>query len=96
MKYAFLVMGSYDSRTDRAEIQNGATRIIGVSSVEEACEIARGLQAEGVGPASSCAAPLARREPAGSLTPQAEPWLWATWSTSPSRTDFSRLYSAEQ
>ena len=47
MKYAFLVMGSYDSAADRAEIRNGATRIIGVSSVEEACEIARTLQAEG-------------------------------------------------
>ena len=56
MKYAFLVMGSYDSRTDRAEIQNGATRIIGVCSVEEACEIARTLQAEGVACIELCGA----------------------------------------
>ena len=56
MKYAFLVMGSYDSTADRAEIQNGATRIIGVSSVEEACEIARTLQAEGVACIELCGA----------------------------------------
>lgn len=56
MKYAFLVMGHYDSRTDRAEIQNGATRIIGVRSVEEACEIARGLQTEGVACIELCGA----------------------------------------
>ena len=47
MKYAFLVMGDYDCRRDRAEIRNGSTRIVGVSSVEEACETARALQAEG-------------------------------------------------
>ena len=56
MKYAFLVMGSYDSRTDRAELQNGAARIIGVSSVEEACGIARTLQAEGVACVELCGA----------------------------------------
>ena len=56
MKYAFLVMGGYDSAADRAEIRNGATRIIGVSSVEEACEIARTLQAEGVACIELCGA----------------------------------------
>ena len=56
MKYAFLVMGDYDCRRDRAEIRNGSTRIVGVSSVEEACETARALQAEGVACIELCGA----------------------------------------
>ena len=30
MKYAYLIMGRYDEKTDRAEIQDGKARIVGV------------------------------------------------------------------
>ena len=95
MKYAFLVMGDYDCRRDRAEIRNGSTRIVGVSSVEEACETARALQAEGVACIELCGAfgeAGARRV----ITPRAAPCPWAMWSTSPSRTGCSGPCSADK
>ena len=56
MKFAFLVMGDYDSACDRAAIRRGSTQLIGVSSIEEACAIARELVAEGVDCIELCGA----------------------------------------
>ena len=48
MKFAFLIMGDFDHRQDRSSIHQGMAQMIGVASIEEACEVARGLVAEGV------------------------------------------------
>lgn len=46
MRFVFLIMGSFDGRFDRAEIVGGNARIIGVSNLAEACEIAGSLRGE--------------------------------------------------
>lgn len=56
MKFAFLIMGDFESRTDRASIHNGAAQIIGVADVKEAEEIARKLYEEGVDCIELCGA----------------------------------------
>ena len=56
MKFAFLILGEFDSAADRAEIHHGEARIIGVSSLEEAAQTARALQQEGVGCIELCGA----------------------------------------
>lgn len=56
MRYAFLILGKYDSKRDRAQIHEGAAQIVGVSSVAEAEEIARALCASGVGCIELCGA----------------------------------------
>ena len=48
MKYAYLIMGRYDEKTDRAEIQDGKARIGGVKDLETACTVANELIKEGV------------------------------------------------
>ena len=49
MKFAYLIMDKiFDSKKDRAFIQNGVLQIIGVSDLEEACKIAKQLQNEGI------------------------------------------------
>ena len=48
MKFAYLIMGNFENRTDKAEIHNGTAQIIGVASVEAAIKVARRLQNEGV------------------------------------------------
>ena len=48
MKYAYLIMGRYDEKTDRAEIQDGKARIVGVKDLETACTVANELIKEGV------------------------------------------------
>ena len=49
MKFAFLIMGDFDSSKDRAAIHGGAAQIIGVQSVEAACREAAALLEEGAG-----------------------------------------------
>ena len=40
MRFAFLIMGKFDSREDQAVIHNGTARIIGVSDLEDAARTA--------------------------------------------------------
>ena len=47
MKYAFLIMGDFDPDRDRAAFADG-TKMIGVSSLEQACETAKQLMQSGV------------------------------------------------
>ena len=56
MKFAFLIMGNYSSEQDRAVLRKGAAQIIGVANIEEACAVARQLQAEGIGCIELCGA----------------------------------------
>lgn len=56
MKFAFLIMGDYDSQKDRGEISGGQARMIGVASVSEAAEIAAWLAEEGIGCIELCGA----------------------------------------
>ncbi|HIR22432.1 MAG TPA: hypothetical protein IAB32_01430 [Candidatus Scatosoma pullicola] len=53
MKFAFLIMGF---APERAEIAQGKACIVGVSSLEEACDAARELVAGGVGCVELCGA----------------------------------------
>ena len=49
MKFAYLIMDKiFDSKKDKSSIHNGVSQIIGVSNIEEACKIAKELQAEGI------------------------------------------------
>ena len=57
MKFAFLISGDFNSAADRAEIHNGEARIIGVSSIKEASEIAKELyNSGGIGCIELCGA----------------------------------------
>ena len=56
MKFVYLIMGRYDTRRDRAAIQDGGTRIIGVSDIDEACMVAKELCDEGVDCIEVCGA----------------------------------------
>ena len=57
MKFAFLIMGKrFCSAEDRASIHGGAAQIIGVSSLDEACEEAVRLKNEGIGCIELCGA----------------------------------------
>ena len=57
MKFAFLIMDkTFDSKTDKAFIHNGTSQIIGVSNIEEACEIAKKLKNEGIDCIELCGA----------------------------------------
>ena len=49
MKFAFLILGDFRATEDRAEIHHGSARMIGVSTLDEACQAARELYEEGVG-----------------------------------------------
>lgn len=56
MKFAFLSLGpGFDSSVDRVQI-GGVQSITGVSSIEDACAVARALVAEGVGCIELCGA----------------------------------------
>lgn len=48
MKCAFLIMGPFNPQQDHGEIAGGLAQIIGVSSLEEACQTAAGLEQAGV------------------------------------------------
>lgn len=56
MKFAFIIMGAYDSKSDKAAIHDGDARIIGVSNMDEACAVARELYAVGVNCIELCGA----------------------------------------
>lgn len=44
MKFAFLIMGEFDSSKDYASIHENEAQMIGVASIEEARNVARKLQ----------------------------------------------------
>ena len=46
MKFAFLIMGEFDSSKDYASIHENEAQMIGVASIEEARNVARKLQEE--------------------------------------------------
>ena len=49
MKFAYLIMDKiFDSKNDKASIHNGLSQIIGVSNIEEAIEVSKNLQKEGI------------------------------------------------
>ncbi|MGM9568034.1 MAG: DUF6506 family protein [Clostridia bacterium] len=48
MKFAFIIMGDFDMKKDRASIHSGEAQIIGVSSVEDACAAAKELSEAGI------------------------------------------------
>lgn len=57
MKFAFIILGeNFDSAKDNAQIHSGDARIIGVSSVDEACEVAKRLLNEGISCIELCGA----------------------------------------
>ena len=56
MKFAFIIMGSFDSNEDCALIHNGLAQIIGVADIEEACKVAKRLLSEGIGCIELCGA----------------------------------------
>ncbi len=56
MKFAFLIMGEFCSARDRASIAAGGAQIVGVSTLEEACAVAKQLCEEGVGCIELCGA----------------------------------------
>ena len=48
MKFAFLIMGDFNSTTDRAFIHNGQAQIIGVSNIQNATAVAKELYKDGI------------------------------------------------
>lgn len=56
MKFAFIIMGSFDVEQDQAMIHGGLARIIGVANLDEACNIAEKLVAEGIDCIELCGA----------------------------------------
>lgn len=56
MRFAFLILGDFNSKTDNAAIHNGDAQIIGVSSIQEACTAAEKLCEAGVGCIELCGA----------------------------------------
>ena len=57
MKFAFMIMGEgFHPDKDRASIHGGTAQIIGVSSLDEACEEAIKLKDEGIGCIELCGA----------------------------------------
>ncbi len=56
MKFAFLIMGHYDSKKDIAAIDGGDAQIIGVADIDEACAMAQKLYENGVECVELCGA----------------------------------------
>ncbi|MCI9569596.1 MAG: hypothetical protein HFG14_06825 [Lachnospiraceae bacterium] len=56
MKFAFLIMGNFDSKTDRAVIHDGKARIIGVANIEDAAQTAAELYENGIDCIELCGA----------------------------------------
>jgi hypothetical protein len=56
MKFAFLILGNFNVDEDRAAVHNGSAQIIGVSTLDEACETARKLYEDGISCIEVCGA----------------------------------------
>lgn len=56
MRFAFLIMGNFDCKIDRAIIHNGAAQIVGVANIEDACMAAKKLKEEGIDCIELCGA----------------------------------------
>lgn len=56
MRFAFLIMGDFESEKDRALIHSGSAQIIGVANIEEACKVAKKLYEEGISCIELCGA----------------------------------------
>lgn len=56
MKFAFIIMGPFDSEKDRARIRSGQAQLIGVSNIEEARSVAKELLAQSVDCIELCGA----------------------------------------
>lgn len=56
MKFAFLIMGNFDSKLDRAVIHDGKARIIGVADIEDAAQAAAELYKNGIDCIELCGA----------------------------------------
>ena len=56
MKFAFLIMGSFSVKADRASIHDGTAQIIGVASMQEASAVAKQLCKDGVDCIELCGA----------------------------------------
>lgn len=56
MKFAFIIMGNFDCKSDKAGIHNGVAQIIGVSNVDEACTVAKELCEKGISCIELCGA----------------------------------------
>ena len=56
MKFACLIMGDFNPELDRAEIQSGNAQMVGVSTIEQACTVAKELCQNGIGCIELCGA----------------------------------------
>lgn len=56
MTFAYLVMGPFDSRTDRAAIHDGMVQVIGVADVQDAIAVAKELQEQVISCIELCGA----------------------------------------
>lgn len=56
MKFAFIIMGEFNSQHDKAIIHDGAAQIVGVPNIDQACTIAKELYANGVNCIELCGA----------------------------------------
>lgn len=56
MKFAFLIMGNFDMKMDRAAIHEGDAQMIGVSDMQEAVAVAKQLCEEGIDCIELCGA----------------------------------------
>ena len=56
MKIGFMAMGNYDLQRDQATLRGGETRLVGVADLDQACQVAREMQEEGVGCIELCGA----------------------------------------
>ena len=56
MKFAFLIMGNFDSRIDNTAFRNASAQMIGFADICEACAVARKLYEEGIGCIELCGA----------------------------------------
>lgn len=56
MKFAFIIMGDFDFEKDYAQIHNGTAQIVGVSTIDEACQAAGKLCDDGIDCIELCGA----------------------------------------
>ena len=56
MKFAFLIMGNFNSKIDHASIHNGMAQMIGVANIQEASIVAKKLYEDGIDCIELCGA----------------------------------------